>query len=1344
MGDQNDPDTVGDDLTEAVIVNNDAALVTVKTLTSGDATPDEGDTVTFQIEVTNSGSAQATNVSLTDSLPAGLTATANNGTISQGSYNAATGVWSIGTLNNGASATLTLEGTVDVGQGGNTITNNTTAALGDQNDPDTVGDDLTEAVIVNNDAALVTVKTLTSGDATPDEGDTVTFQIEVTNNGAAQATNVSLTDSLPGGLTATANNGTTSQGSYNAATGVWAIGTLSNGASATIVLEGTLDVGQGGNTITNNTTAAAGDQNDPNTLGDDLIESINGSNEAALVTVKTLASGDATPDEGDTVTFQIEVTNNGTAQATNVALTDSLPAGLTATANNGTTSQGSYNAATGLWTIGTLNNGDSATLTLEGTVNVGEGGNTITNFTTAAAGDQLDPNTIGDDYEESVTVNNDAALVTVKTLTSGDPTPDEGDIVTFQIEVTNNGAAQATNVALNDLLPAGLTATANNGTSSQGSYNATTGSWSIGTLNNGASATLTLEGTVDVGEGGNAVTNSTTAAVGDQDDPDTLGDDLTETVNVNNDAALVTVKTLLSGDSTPDEGDTVTFQIEVTNNGAAQATNVALNDLLPAGLTATANNGTASLGSYNSTTGLWAIGTLNNGASATLVLEGTVDVGEGGNTITNNTAAAVGDQDDPDTVGDDLTETVNVNNDSSLVTVKTLLSGDSTPDEGDTVTFQIEVTNNGAARATNVALNDLLPAGLTATANNGTTSQGAYNAATGFWTIGTLNNGASATIVLEGTVDVGEGGNTITNNTTAAVGDQNDPDTIGDDLTESVSVTNDANLVTVKTLLSGDATPDEGDTVTFQIEVTNNGAARATNVALTDSLPAGLTATANIGTPSQGSYNAATGLWTIGTLDNGASATLVLEGTVDVGEGGNTITNNTTAALGDQNDPDTVGDDLTESVDVDNDANLVTVKTLLSGDATPEEGTTVTFQIEVTNNGAAQATNVTLTDSLPAGLTANANNGTPSQGSYNAATGLWTIGTLDNGASATLELEGTVDAGQAGLTITNTTTAAAGDQNDPDTVGDDYEESVVPTITRIGLEKSVASIAPASSGTAGNYDVTYTFLVTNTGTLSLSGLSVTDDWVAQFGTNAVRYVPGSLTVTNIDATSLPAVNLTYTGLATENMLDGTGLIDPGQQFEISATAEINPDSDPSFFVNGFIENQAIASGSNSGNPGLIVSDLSDDPTIATNVDPNTDGEPDDPTPVSFSDVTLTKVLAGAPVSASSGTAGNIDATFSFVVTNTGSTTLSNLSLVDDFAAQYGGAFIRVVPGTVTLANIDATNAPTVNPAFDGTAGSDMLLGAGGGRAGIGAELPGDFARGARPRQPRRNSGGRRA
>ena len=398
----------------------------------------------------------------------------------------------------------------------------------------------------------MTVKTLASGDA-PDEGDVVTYEISVTNDGP-DATNVSLTDLLSD----------RDRQQWNRTRDLRRRDRVVDDRnisqrSITLTIEGTVDAGEGGNTITNITTAATGDQVDPSTVGDDLDESVVVNDAADLVTVKTLASGDSTPEEGDTVIFQIEVTNNGAAQATNVSLTDALPAGITLT--GGALSQGTYDAATGLWTIGTLNNGDVATITLEGTVDVGQGGNTITNVTTAATGDQIDPSTVGDDLEESVdVVDNTTDLVTVKTLASGDTTPGEGDTVTFEITVTNNGVADATGVDLTDLLPAGLTATANNGGITQGAYDAASGLWIIGDLANGASATLTIEGTVDAGQSGNVITNTTTAATGDQVDPSTDGDILEESVAVDLAATdLVTVKTLASGDATPDEGDIVTY-----------------------------------------------------------------------------------------------------------------------------------------------------------------------------------------------------------------------------------------------------------------------------------------------------------------------------------------------------------------------------------------------------------------------------------------------------------------------------------------------------------------------------------------------------------------------------------------------------------------------------------------------------------------------------------------------------------------------------------------------------------------------------------------------------------------
>ena len=54
-----------------------------------------------------------------------------------------------------------------------------------------------------------------------------------------------------------------------------------------------------------------------------------------------------------------------------------------------------------------MEDGETATLTLTGTVDAGEAGNVITNtLATPAASDQIDPTTNGDDLTESVTVDN--------------------------------------------------------------------------------------------------------------------------------------------------------------------------------------------------------------------------------------------------------------------------------------------------------------------------------------------------------------------------------------------------------------------------------------------------------------------------------------------------------------------------------------------------------------------------------------------------------------------------------------------------------------------------------------------------------------------------------------------------------------------------------------------------------------------------------------------------------------------------------------------------------------------------------------------------------------------------
>jgi uncharacterized repeat protein (TIGR01451 family) len=225
---------------------------------------------------------------------------------------------------------------------------------------------------------------------------------------------------------------------------------------------------------------------------------------------------------------------------------------------------------------------------------------------------------------------------------------------------------------------------------------------------------------------------------------------------------------------------------------------------------------------------------------------------------------------------------------------------------------------------------------------------------------------------------------------------------------------------------SGPATAPRNSVISYTIVVTNSGPSAADSVQLDDVIPVGTTFASLVPaagwacvTPVSGGTGTVT--CTIASMPSGpASFTLFVNGpAVD-----STVTN--TATVTSVSDSTPGNNTSTANTIVASVADLSLTKD--ADRATVPSGGAITYTITVTNNGPQPATNVAVTDALPAGVVLDS--ATASQGSCTGTTTITcTIGTLANGASATVTLVVDVTAVN-GATIVNTASATA-DEGDP-------------------------------------------------------------------------------------------------------------------------------------------------------------------------------------------------------------------------------------------------------------------------------------------------------------------------
>ena len=408
-------------------------------------------TAEYSVSVTNSGDTTATNVTLTDDLPEGLTFISS--TPEAASVAGSTITWSLGDIPAGESVEVTMVlSASNVGEQINTATAVSVEGISGQ------------------DTSLTSVipGSLQLAKAGPEEtisGDNVTYDITVTNDGAGALTNIVLSDTLPVGLTYVSSSPEASVGADGTVS--WLIESLDSEATATVSLVATTgDPGEVVNTATVQSDEGASATAQATTL-------VTQSNLAITKTVDNAA-----PLLGQQSVFTIAVTNNGNATASNVAVVDTLPLEFQSVSAEPEATIGGDGSLQ--WTIAAIEPGGTANITVNATSTVG---GALTNTVSAT--------------ERGSTVTAEASIDTLVPAVSlaksgGAALYVEGER-TYTISATNTGTANLTGVTITDNIPAEMSyvSSDNGGQEADGVV-----TWSIGELAIGATVdvNVTLRG----------------------------------------------------------------------------------------------------------------------------------------------------------------------------------------------------------------------------------------------------------------------------------------------------------------------------------------------------------------------------------------------------------------------------------------------------------------------------------------------------------------------------------------------------------------------------------------------------------------------------------------------------------------------------------------------------------------------------------------------------------------------------------------------------------------------------------------------------------------------------------
>jgi len=373
---------------------------------------------------------------------------------------------------------------------------------------------------------------------------------------------------------------------------------------------------------------------------------------------------------GGVATFTVVVSNaDGGGTAHDVVVTDPLPDGVTFLS-----SQGDICGVDGIsCTIGDLAPGETVTFTVSYAVPSDTFESNVHNEVTVSSPD--DPESPGDDA--------DIPIARMKIEKSGTPASyaSVGDVLTYSYVVVNIGGAELTGVTVADDRIDSADIDCNWDDEGNGQpFSLDPGAWVVCT----AAYTVTAADLLD-----DAVVNVATAD-SDQTDPKT------DTWSIPR--AAMSIEKVATTDGPFALGDAVTYEITVTNTGAATLHGVHITD---AGVGAALDDECPAGPDGDGVTLL---------PGAKVVCEATHTITQADFDAGEYVNVAVGSSDETPDVDD--TETVPTPDPAvDLAITKTLSS--SSLVAGQEATYQLVVKNNGPATAKGIEVTDTLPAGLT-------------------------------------------------------------------------------------------------------------------------------------------------------------------------------------------------------------------------------------------------------------------------------------------------------------------------------------------------------------------------------------------------------------------------------------------------------------------------------------------------------------------------------------------------------------------------------------------------------------------------------------------------------